>query len=396
LWTSLKQGRGLLNNRGIMVGNVEIADPWVGARAPKIKPERIEKAWRHDQDPTRRRATFGVSYPLWEISIEKSDDLHTKLPARFETTTRRSIEGVRFHLLASNLIFSDADFSECKFHRPDAHGTSKVSGSTFKKCTFKRCMLGGTHFRHVTFEGSTFSRCDFGGSEFSECHFIDCTFANCTAENTSFVATEVDPTAVLSGMPPPVYNYGGHIPDGEATAAQVAADWVEVRRRLAAQLLRSNTDIHHTGNCDRGLFELKRADVKARLEALKANPLKEGVARLPLRVVQVLAAWVVLVATRGGTSLSRPFLAAMVTVPLYALLLSKSHVTFMNQDCHLSSFQPSFVLQQLARATSLFLAIGYTAFNGGALATVLLTAAASLGLLWYALVAEVVIHRVYR
>jgi hypothetical protein len=118
-----------------MVGNSGTADPWVGALAPKIKPERIEKTWRHDEDPERRRATFGVPYPLWEISIEKSEDLHTKLPARFETTKRRSVEGVRFHLLASNLIFSDADFSECKFHKPDAQRVSKISGWTFKNCT---------------------------------------------------------------------------------------------------------------------------------------------------------------------------------------------------------------------------------------------------------------------
>jgi hypothetical protein len=379
-----------------MAENTVIADPWTGALGPKIKPEPIEKTWRNDRDPTRRRATFGVSYPLLEITIEKSDDLHTKLPARFEKTKRRSVQGVRFHLLVPNLIFSDADFHECKFHRSAARDDSKIVGSTFKNCTFERCMLGGTFFRHVTFESSTFRRCDLGASEFSECQFIDCIFTECTAENASFVATEVDPTAFLKGMPPPIYNYEKPIPEGEATAAQVAADWVEVRRKLAAQLLRSNTDIHHTGHSDRGLFELKRAEVKARLEALRADPLKEGLARLPLRAMQVFAAWLVLNATKGGTSLARLFLAAMFIVALYALLLSNSHVTFMNHDCHLNSFEPSLVLQQLARATSLFLAIGYTAFSGGTLATVLLTAAASLGLLWYALAAAVVIHRVYR
>jgi hypothetical protein len=381
-----------------MVGNAGTVGPWVGARAPKIKPEPIQKTWRHDEDPTRRRATFGVRYPLLEVSIKTSEDVHTKLPARFEVTKRRSVEGVRLHLLASNLILSEVDFNECKFHRPDPepHGPSKISGSTFKNCTFKRCILGGTLFRHVTFEGSTFSRCDFGESEFSECHFIDCTFTECTAENASFVDTEVNPTAVLAGMPPPVYNYAGSLPAGEATAPQVAAAWVEVRRRLAAQLLRSNTGIHHTANCDRGLFELKRADLRVRFEALKANPPKESWVRLPLRAVQVLGSWLVLIATKGGTSLSRPILAAILAVPTYALLLSRSHVTFMNHDCHLDSFQPSLVLQQLARAASLFLAIGYTAFSGGTLATVLLTAAASVGLLWYALVAEVVVHRVYR
>jgi hypothetical protein len=113
-------------------------------------------------------------------------------------------------------------------------------------------------------------------------------------------------------------------------------------------------------------------------------------------VAQVCAAWVVLHTTKGGTSLSRLFLGGIVLVPLYALVLSNSHVTFLNQDCYLHSFELSLVLQQLARATSLFLAFGYGAFTGGPLATVLLTLGASLGLFWYALVAAVVIHRVYR
>jgi Pentapeptide repeats (9 copies) len=371
-------------------------DPWSGPLSPKIKPEPIKKTWRNDCDPTRRRGTFGVPYPLWEIVIEKSDDLHTKLPARFETTKRRFVGGVRFHLLVPNLIFSDADFGECKFHRPNAQGESKILDSTFKNCTFERCMLGGTLFRHVTFDDCRFYRCDLGASEFSECQFIDCIFTQCTAENTSFAATEVDPTALLSGMPPPVYNYVEPIPDGELTADQIAAAWVEVRRKLAAQLLRSNTEIHNTYHSDRGLFELKRVEVKARLEALWSDPQKGGVALWPLRAVRVFGAWLLLNTTKGGTSLSRLFLVAMFVVLLYASLLSPSHVTFLNQDCHLNSFEWSLILQQLARATSLFLAFGYTAFSGGPRATVLLTVAAAIGLFWYALVAAVVIHRVYR
>jgi hypothetical protein len=197
-------------------------------------------------------------------------------------------------------------------------------------------------------------------------------------------------------MPPPIYNYAEPVPDGELTAAQVAEDWFEVRRKLAAQLLKSNTEIHNTDNSDRGLYELKRAEVKARLEALRVHPLKEGVAYLLPRAAQVLGALLVLKVTKGGTSLARLFLWAMFFVLLYALLLSNSHVTFMGQDCHLNFFERLVVMQQLARAVSLFLAFGYTAFSGGPLAMVLLTAGASLGLFWYALVAAVVIHRVYR
>lgn len=372
------------------------SDLWAGPVAPKVRPEPIEKNWRNDRDPTRRRATFGVLYPVWEITIEKSDDLHTKLPARFEKTKRRSVQGVRFHLCVPNLIFSEADLHECKFHRPDDRGESSILASKFKNCTFERCMLGGTLFRHVTFDGCTFSRCDFGASEFEECQFLDCQFTECTAENASFLATEIDPTAFLDGMPAPLYNYVGPIPEGEVPAAQLAEDWVEVRRKVAAQLLRSNSDIYHTANSDRGLFELKRAEVSARIEAIRARSGKKSWTGLLLRVAQVVAAWTVLHATKGGTSLSRLFLGGSILVPIYALLLSNSHVTFMNQNCYLRSLQPALVAQQLARAASLFFAVGYTAFSGGPLATILLTLGALLGLFWYALVAAVVIHRVYR
>lgn len=364
-----------------MAPNTEIADPWAGALGPKIEPEPVTKTWHHDRDPNRRRATFEVPYPVKEITIERSADVRDKLPARFEKTKRRFVPGVRFYLPASNLIFSEMDFSECKFHRENAQGESKVVGSTFKDCSFERCMIGGTLFRHVRFEACRFFRCDFGGSQFDQCQFIDCTFTECTAENASFVATEVDPSAVLGGMVAPAYNYEEPLPPGEPTADRVAEEWIEVRRKLAAQLLRSNIDIHHRDNSDRGLFELKRTEVEGCFATLRKRSLEDGVARLSLRAMQASLAWLFLKATKGGTSLYRLVLAAMFFVPLYALLLSISHVKFMNQDCHLDSFHVSLVFQQLARAASLFLAFGYTAFSGGTLATVLLTVAASVGLL---------------
>jgi hypothetical protein len=377
-----------------MVAPPVIGNLWDGVQGPQTKPVPITKTWRNDRDPTRRRATFGVPYPLLEITIDNSHDLHAKLPARFETTKRRSVPGVRLRLLVPT-IFSDTDFRECQFRWRETLGESKVVGSTFKNCSFCRCLLGGIVFNHVTVENSTFTRCDFGGSKFEECQFVNCIFTECTAENASFIVTEIDPTAFLKGLPPPVYNYENPIPDGEPNAVQVTADWIEVRRKLAAQLLRSNTEIHHSVNSDRGLFELKRAELKLRIQALQPHSLND-LARLPLRATQVFLSWLVLHATKGGTSLSRLVLAATFATLAYAYLLSRSHVTFLSQDCHLSSFAPALVLQQLARAASLFLAVGYTDFSGGPLATVFLTAAAAFGLFWYALVAEVVIHRVYR
>ena len=57
-----------------MAAGTEIADLWTGPLGPKIKPEPIDKTWDHDRDPIRRRATFGVPYPLFEVAIEKSGD----------------------------------------------------------------------------------------------------------------------------------------------------------------------------------------------------------------------------------------------------------------------------------------------------------------------------------
>jgi uncharacterized protein YjbI with pentapeptide repeats len=211
-----------------MAANTAIADQWTGAHGPKIQPVPIEKTWRHDRDPIRRRATFDLFYPLFEVTIHNSDDRHAKLPVRFENTNRRSVPGVRL-VIASKIFFSDTDFRECSFHWRAALGESKVSGSTFGNCSFYRCVLGGILFSHVTFRGCTFDRCDFEESKFDECQFVNCIFTECTAENASFLATEIDPTAFVKGIPPPVYNYEDPIPDGEQNVAQVEADWVEVR-----------------------------------------------------------------------------------------------------------------------------------------------------------------------
>ena len=78
-----------------MAAHTAVADLWDGAQAPQTKPVPIKKTWRHDRDPMRRRATFGVLYPLLEVAIDKSDDLHAKLPIRFEATKRRSVPGIR-------------------------------------------------------------------------------------------------------------------------------------------------------------------------------------------------------------------------------------------------------------------------------------------------------------
>jgi uncharacterized protein YjbI with pentapeptide repeats len=272
-----------------MAANPAVTDLWNGAQGPPIKPVSIEKTWRHDRDPMRRRATFDVFYPLSEVTIEKSDDVHTKLPVRFEKTKRRSVVAVRL-VIAPKIFFSDTDFRECHFHWRKALGESTISGSTFSNCCFYRCILGGILFDHAAFKDCKFVRCDFEESKFNECQFVDCVFTECTAENASFAVTEIDPSAFVKGMPPPVYNYKDPIPDGEQNVVQVKAEWVEVRRRIAAQLLKSNTEIYHSFNSDCALFELKRAELSARVQRLRVHSLPE-LASWPVRATQVILSW---------------------------------------------------------------------------------------------------------
>ena len=80
----------LLEYRGIMAAHIALAldDLWNGAQGPQTKPVPIEKTWLNERDPTRRRATFGVLYPLFGISIDKSNDLHAKLPAQGTSALR--------------------------------------------------------------------------------------------------------------------------------------------------------------------------------------------------------------------------------------------------------------------------------------------------------------------
>jgi hypothetical protein len=372
---------------------------WAGCFPPQlvppIPPTLIDTVLRHKSDPERRRATFGFQYPVYEIVLEKKADLVEKLPPRFENG-RRTISSIRFYFKATDLFIQRSDFRQCKFHRFIEGTDSRMVGTTFIECTFENCVFGGTTYRHVRFERCTFRRSDFAMSQFTDCQFRLCLFTECTGEHVSFSATEIDPTSILAGVPPPDYNYRSPC-DGELSPAELKSQWLEVHRALAAQLVKSNGEIHHTRYCDAALVGLKNAELGVRVDELKSGRIHNGVFRSIIEAVRCGTSWLVLALTKGGTSAARLILIALVAVPLYAALLSVSFVTFQGKSCHLTSFGFGTVISQLSCATSLFIAIGYTAFiSSSTLESVLLTLGSGLGLIWYALLAAVVIRRVYR
>jgi hypothetical protein len=361
----------------------------------RVSPAPIMAGSRHRTDPNPRRATFKFPYPAYEIALEKKADLTEKLPIRLEDG-RRTIRGIRFAFTVPGLFINSSDFCRCQFYIPRTRGVSEIVGTTFTNCTFETCVFGGTTYRHTSFERCHFRRCDFATAHFSECDFQSCTFTECTGEHVSLSATEIDPTALLRGMIPPLYHYPCAI-EGEPEAKVVKGQWPEVRRMLAAQLLRSNTEVYNTKHSDKALFELKSAELKTRLAALSSVHSNEGIGAMVGEAARCSMLWLTLVLTKGGTSAGRLLCFGMIAIPSYAVVLSTSSILFQGVVCRMGSIGPREVAQQLTRAISLFLAFGYTSFVGTNLVDLLfLTIGAALGLVWYALMAAVIIRRIYR
>jgi hypothetical protein len=363
--------------------------------APLIPPVALTLNLRNPVDPNRRRATFHLTYPVLEIVLEKTADLIEKLPPRFENG-RRTLTGIRFFIKVPDLFFGNSDFKQCKFHRPADNGDSRVAGTTFADCTFEKTVFGGTLYRHVRFERCAFRRCDFGMSQFIDCHFHSCSFVECTGEHVSFSATEISPDEIMSGIVVPLYNYGPDC-DGEPNRGTLESQWLEIRRALAAQLLKSNGEIHNTRHCDAALVQLKTSELQLRYNLLKHRPISGESSWWVSDASRCGFLWLILFLTKGGTSAARLIGLAVLAIPTYAALLAWSCITFQGRACHLASFQWSAIVQEVAYASSLFLAVGYTAFAGSTVyETVFLIIGAALGLIWYALLAAVVIRRVYR
>jgi hypothetical protein len=191
-------------------------------------------------------------------------------------------------------------------------------------------------------------------------------------------------------MPCPHYNYDSPY-EGDLNAQDLATEWLEIRRALAAQLVKSNGEIHHTAYCDAAVFQLKQAELRARLNLVtSASGRHRSVTSQAAELFRCGAFWITLALTKGGTSVARLIYIALIAVPLYAGMLSISSVTFQGSPCRLAVLKLSALVQELSSAAALFLAFGYTAFVGhDALEVALLTTGAALGLIWYALLAAV-------
>jgi hypothetical protein len=197
-------------------------------------------------------------------------------------------------------------------------------------------------------------------------------------------------------MVTPHYNYDSVL-EGQPSPQILDSQWLHVRKALAAQILKSNEDVYHAEYSDQALTALKSAELEARIDSFKASTIRTGLISWIREAFHCISFWLIFKVTKGGASVARLIEIALIAIPLYALALSFSAATFQGKPCHLNMVSVSAVIEQISRASSLFFAIGYTGFVGSsALEAAVITVAALVGLIWYALFAAVIIRRVYR
>src|SRR6266568_4356 len=350
-------------------------------------------------DPEKKRATYGTRYPLDDLKIVTKADVGG-LPKEGAGDQKCLVRGRRITITVQRRSFPETLFGECNFHDQRGAGLAKIERVTFRGSGFDRCFMGTTRYVGVRFQDCTFTHCDFADAEFEDCLFERCTFKQCTGERARFQKTEVDPTAFLSGLECPLYNYR-HASDPERNT--VERDWPEIRLRVAAQLFRSNCEVLNTDLSDRGLYELKRAEVAYERQVWRARrkgkaPYADRATWHAWAAMQVKALNVKL--TAGGTSLRNLAVVLLAAVLITPVLLGSIAVTYQGTTYAFSGWSASSVetyFRLLAPAAALILAYGFGNFSfASAGATAIGVAVAGFGLAWFAVLIPVLIRKMYR
>lgn len=344
--------------------------------ASDANDERFTAEGKFRRDPKRQRATFGVAYP----SIDQRFATKTDIPRR-----NQQILGKRLTFTLERQTFGDVEFEECNFHYRHGEGLGQIAHLTFDRCQFRRSFMGTTRYIRCRFRHCTFTRCDFSFGEFHDCTFEECDFVQCTASDAIFERTEIDADSFMKGLAVPLYNYD------QASAldlAQLSAQIDDTRFRIASRLLRSSSEVSHRFYTDAALRHLKWEELRYRHNRVQWNKPTAAVAR----GVALAFSTALYLLTSGGTSLLRPVVLTLAVIIAYAFLLPGDCISYRQEVLDtLGWADRTFV------ASSLVLGFGFTNFDActtGAFAT--LVSGAGAGLVLLALLASVIVRRVYR
>jgi Pentapeptide repeats (9 copies) len=330
---------------------------------------------KNARDPGRKRATYNVTYPLEETVIDRVelDRLREQAAVDGRITAKK---------ITWNIKFSDVPplvFDQCNFHVTKGVAETEITSLTFQGATFTSCFLGTILFRSVRFKNCHFLRCDLSHAHFEDCLFEDCEFVECSAWSTRFTGTVIDPRKFLDGVGLPLANFADK-PDEKPTIEQ---GWVDEQARLAGVLLRSNEDCKHAKFSEAASHLSKSKNLAVELQAIMSGR------RSRFLILSLVANFLVMKATRGGTSLSRLAWIAIGAILLLSFLLPEHALV--------TESATKSVVSRLMGAASGFFGFGFTNLRLESTRDIVIgTIAGSLGLLWFALFAAVLIRRFYR
>ncbi|MEQ1871074.1 MAG: pentapeptide repeat-containing protein [Vicinamibacterales bacterium] len=331
---------------------------------------------RFKRDPKRQRATFGLLYPSVDLRFTSKAEL---------PRTEQKVLGKRLTFTVERQNLKGVEFEECNFHNNHGLQLSRISHLTFVDCQFRHSIMGTTTYVRCRFRQCTFHRCDFSFADFQDCTFEDCEFVQCTASDAVFERTEIDPDAFMKGLQVPSYNYQNPSP---LELDQLRLYVEDVRFRVASRLLRSNSEVSHRFYTDASLRHLKWEELTYRRNRIQWK----GFGFLSSRLLGWAFAHIVYFVTSGGTSLLRPIALTALVVAAFSALMPGDCVSYAQVP-----LEQSGPLHRAMLSTSLVLGFGFTNFSAcNTSALSFLVGGACTGIVLLALVASVIVRRVYR
>jgi len=360
-------------------------------------------------DEERKRATFGMAYPMEDVIFVR-EDKYTNFSSVTSKISQTDLKAfVKNKRLSFNLNFatlSDIIFEECNFHNMQGKEMAKINKISFENCVFKKSIMGTTEYFRVIFKKCMFERCDFMNADVKECIFEDCEFTECTAYHMHFIDTEINPTTFIKSIIVPKYNFDS-INTNEKIL--IEREWVRVRLYLASQLFKSNNSLNNSFYSDKALLELKKAELILQKDIIDYG--KDESSSIAISTIQKLTAlktWVnyftkllIVKLTDGGTSLFKLLYMASIITVLCSFLICFTNISYQNDK-----FKVTYIaigdligeaINNIPLVLSLFLGFGFSSFNTtSSIEYWGLAAITIFGLFWYALIIPVVIRKIYR
>lgn len=364
-----------------------------------MKSEEINYKRDNNKDIREKRATYGIYYPNEHIIFDSYDELK-------KIAIKENKDSIKLKILEKKITFNfivksieNYYFHKCSFYYKHNLILNKINRLTFRDCIFKSCFFGTIIFEKVIIKKCIFELCDFSNTEFRNCIIEKCTFINCSAENVLFNKTEIEPISFLNGVTFPEYNLGNCTNE---FIEKLRYDWKSIRYRIASSIYQSNTEISHSRFSDISLYYLKKAELSYLFGLWKSKDLGEIDKRRFSKFKMALRASFIGINnffTKGGTSISRLLLVAIILIVIFNFLIGFSAVNYGTYNMSYNSNIPGIIkfMENIPKTLSLFFSFGFSSFDTETiLGSFYLIIVPITGLTWFAFLIPILLRRIYK